>query len=271
VDHDPPDHDEHFHEEHPGVLMPGAPIPADGIGAYPLFLHAMGVMLKNLPALFAIYFPLAAISTAMLYLGAPTMARPHPAATSGATFAIPANEWIAIAGWVLFLCSIGTWSAVAVFRSAHAALTTGRALGFREAYGSAIDRVPTYIATHFLYGLMAVVGMFACFVPGFWVLVVFAPALPRSATRAVGPIQSLAEARDLVRGRYWRVAGYIGLVAITIYAILGPYLGIAFNLPHDQPWSLWVQGILNTLASTLISVTQMTAYAALHERLEETA
>ena len=258
-------------EEPPRVLLPGAPIPDDGIGAYPLFLHTMGVTLRNLPTLLGIYLPLAAVSTAIFFVGAPTLANPPPPTGQPASFDIPTNEWIALAGWLLFLFSIGTWSAVALLRSAHAALTTGRALGYGAAYGSAIDRVPAFFATQWLYGLIILAGFVACCVPGLWWAVLFAPALPRVATRAVGPIQALKDAKWLVHGRYWRVAGFLSLLALVIYAINIPYFVSSFVLPHGEAWAVWVRGIACTIATALIGVIQMSAYAALHERLEETA
>ena len=115
--------------EEPRVLLPGAPIPADGIGAYPLFLHSLGVALRHMPTLLWIYLPVAAVATALLFVGAPTFMSPDPTIPRG-ELQIPLNEWIAVSGSFLFMVSFGARLGAAVFRSAHAALTAARAHGF---------------------------------------------------------------------------------------------------------------------------------------------
>lgn len=238
------------------------------LGAYALFLRSLGVSFRHLPTLFAIYFPLAALSSVLLFVGAPTFADPPQ---DGRPVVIPAAEWIAVAGWAMCIISLGAWSAAALFRAAGEAFDGRPVPGFAAAYVASIERVPALFATQLLYGLAALVGFLFCFLPGFWVLVLLAPSLARAAVREAGPIQALSEARALVLGRWWRVAGFLVLVMVTVYAIVTPYFMASFLLPHGEAWALAVRAIVNTISTTLIAVVQIPAYVALNERLEETA
>jgi len=251
------------------ILLPGAPDPGHGIGAYPLLLHVIAVAARNFPTLASIQLPTAVITSAVMFLGAPTIA--DPPIEPNASFEIPANEWLVMAGLVLFLLSFGAWSSAALMRSAHAALTEGRALPFAKAFGAAVERVPSYLTTQFLYGLMVGLGVCLCFVPGIWAATAFAPGLARAAIRPVGPIQALREGRALTRGRFWSVAGFLGLGAIVVYALAIPLFTVSFVLPHGDPGSRYLKMVLNIVSGVVLAVVQLTAYAALHERLEETA
>jgi hypothetical protein len=188
-----------------------------------------------------------------------------------ASYQVPANEWLVMAGLVLFLLSFGAWSSAALVRSAHAALTEGRALPFARAFGAVVERVPSYLATQFLYGLMAGLGACACLLPGLWAITAFAPGLARAAIRPVGPIQALREGRALTRGRFWSVAGFLALTMIVIYTLSIPLFVASFVLPHGEPGTRYVKMLLNIVCGVVLAVVQLTGYAALHERLEETA
>jgi hypothetical protein len=250
------------------ILLPGAPDPGHGIGAYPLLLHVIAVAARNFPTLASIQLPTAVISSTVMFLGAPTIA--DPPLEPGRTYEIPPNEWLVMAGLVLFLLSFGAWSSAALMRSAHGALTEGRALPFTKAFGAAVERVPSYLATQFLYGLMAGLGACACLLPGLWAATAFAPGLARAALRPVGPIQALREGKALTSGRFWNVAGFLGLSAIVTYALAIPLFTVSFVLPHGDPGSRYVKMIINIVFGVVLAVVQLTGYAALHERLEET-
>jgi hypothetical protein len=242
------------------------PDPPRDLGVYQLFLHSLGVSWRTLPTLFAVYFPLAALSSVLLFVGAPTFADPP---RDGRALEIPSSEWIAVGGWFLCIVSFGAWSAAALFHVAREAFAGRPVPGPVAAYGASVERVPSLFATQLLYGLAVGVGFVCCFLPGIWLLVLLAPALARAATRDAGPIVALREARELVTGRWWRVAGFLGLVLLTIYAALTPYMALSFILPHGETWGTVVRIAANTLCTTLIGVVQIPAYVALNDRLEE--
>jgi hypothetical protein len=242
------------------------PDPPRDLGVYQLFLHSLGVSWRALPTLFAIYFPLAVLSTVLLFVGAPTLADPP---RDGRAFVVPSSEWIAFGGWILCILSFGAWSAAAMFHAAGEAFAGRPVPGPFAAYGAAVERVPSLFATQLLYGLAVGVGFVFCFLPGIWLLVLLAPALARAATRGAGPIVALREARELVTGRWWRVAGFLGLVLLTVYAALSPYMAMNFLLPQGETFGHVVRGAANTICTTLIAVVQIPAYVALNDRLEE--
>ena len=236
-------------------------------GVYPLFLRSLSVSVRHLPTLFAIYFPLAALSSVLLFVGAPTFADPP----QYRPLVIPPSEWLAIAGWMLCIISFGSWSSAALYRSAEEAFDGRPVPGFAAAYGAAVERVPALFATQLLYGLMAGAGFVLCVVPGLWAIVLLAPALPRAVLRDSGPLAALREARALVLGRWWRVAGYLMLVMVTIYSLVVPYFMMSFVLPHGEAWAHALRAIGNAISTTLIAAVQTPAYVALNEWLEETA
>ena len=252
-------------------MDPIKPLPPDrrDFEVYPLFLQTMSLFVRHLPLFVGLNLPIVILSSLCLYLGAPTLADADPQARHA--FAIPPNEWLALAGSLLIVFSFGLWAAAAIYRAADDALAGGPVPGFRAAYSQAIDRVPALLGTEALYFLAVVVGTVFCFVPGIWLAVMMVPALPRAATRGVGPMTALKDARDLVAGRWWRVAGFGLLVAVTIFAIYTPYSFLNLVLPHGNPGALLVRALANVFASAVITPFQACAYTALHRRLEETA
>ena len=236
---------------------------------YPLYLRALGLYVRHWPLVTAIYLPVALVSSLCLFLGAPTLADANP--EPGKPFVIPPNEWLAFAGTLLIVFSFGLWSVAAIYRVADAATAGGPVPGFRGAYSQAIERVPALLGAQLLYVLMVMLGMVFCVLPGIWLGVMLLPALPRVATREIGPVAALEDARALVAGRWWRVAVFSIFVVLTIYAIYAPYFFLNMLLPHGQTWALLVRAAANIFVALLVAPFQAFAHAVLHHRLEETA
>jgi hypothetical protein len=236
--------------------------------AYPLYLRAIGVHLRHFPLFAAINLPVALVTSLCLYLGAPTLADMSP--QPNASLQVPVNEWLAFAGTLLIALTFGMWSAAAIYRAADAAMAGEPVPGFRAAYSQAIDRLPALLATELLFLLAVMVGTVCCVLPGIWLGVLLLPALPRVATREVGPIDALRDARALVSGRWWRVAFFFLLVVITMYAFYTPFVVLNLVLPHGNTGALIVRGTASLVTSILIATIQPCAYAALHRGLEET-
>jgi hypothetical protein len=197
------------------------------------------------------------------------MADPNP--QPGHPFLIPPSEWLAFAGAMLIALSFGLWSGAAIYRAADDALEGGPVPGYFAAFSRATERVPALLGTQLLYLLAVMVGTVFCILPGIWLGILLVPAMPRAATRDVGPMTALQDARALVTGRWWRVAGFCLLVGITIYAVYSPYFFLNMILPHGDRVALIVRATANIGAAALIAPFQLCAYAALHRRLEETA
>jgi hypothetical protein len=238
------------------------------IGAYETLLGALGLALRHLPALALLVLPLTLATSVMFALGAPTLMTPGMP-PPGQTLEVPPHEWLAVAGTFLFIFSVGSWAIAALYRSVEAARVEGRAPGFAAAYGDAVERVPALIGTQFLYGCAIAVGLVLCILPGFWVIVLLTPAVPRAATRGEGPLAAIATAGALVRHRWWRVAGYIAAQLVVIYAIFLPFITLSLMLPHGEPWARALYAAGNALTSTLVTVIQACTYTALNDRLEQ--
>jgi len=235
---------------------------------YPLFLQTLGLFVRRLPLFVALNLPVALVASLCLYLGAPTLADANP--QPGQPFVIPPNEWLAFAGSLLIALSFGLWSMSAIYRVADAELAGEAVPGFRGAYSQVIERVPALFAAEMLYILAVMLGTVFCILPGIWLGILLLPALPRVVTREVGPVAALQDARALVTGRWWKVAGFCVLVAVTIYAIYTPYFFLNMVLPHGNPGALVVRALANLFAGALIAPFQACAYAVLHRQLEET-
>ena len=209
-----------------------SPAPDRAFEVYPLFLAALATCARHLPGFAALYLPVAIVATAFLYLGAPTLVDPTP--MRGTTFEIPPNEWLALAGSVLFTFSFGLWSSAALYRAADAAFDGRPVPGFARAYGEAVERVPALLGAQLLYLFGVLVGTLFCLVPGMWLAILLLPGPPRAATRDVGPIEALQDARALVTGRWWRTWIFLALTAALMYALFIPYVTLSMALPHGD-------------------------------------
>ena len=247
-------------EPAPRVHMPGAPT-----GTIALFLYALRLALRNLPVLIGIALPLAATTAVFTALAVPTLH--HPSHAPGVVPHVGRGEWISLAGLIFLNWTVGTWTTTALSQAFHSLVTTGRAVGFREAYGRALERFPATFVVQVLSNSMIFGGLIACVVPGLWLMVIYVAAFPRAATREVGPIDALRESKALVRGRFWPTAGYVSMLAAVIVLLNVPHQ-LLLDLP-DRP--VWLLAIVGAVTTALIHVFTAGSAVALHERLEETA
>lgn len=95
---------------------------------------------------------------------------------------------------------------------------------WREARG----RLPSYLATGLLAGLITMAGMFLFVLPGIWLAIVFSVAFPVLAFERAGTGDSIGRSFKLVRGRWWLTFGLVlvlaFLVAFISYIIYLPFI-----------------------------------------------
>jgi hypothetical protein len=251
------------------VDQPGLPSDPRSIGVYPTFASGVTAAWKNYLPLLAIYVVLAVPMITLLVIGCPTIFRVGFDPSPGTHTGIPAHEWIALAGCCVFALGLGSWTWTALYRMADAVLAGEPRPGLRAAYGESLDRVPAVIGSYVAMFALVVAGFVFCILPGIFVAnaLHFAPA--RASTRERGPLESIRESFELVKGRWWRVFGFTMLVALCVQAV---YLPVALPLQlfaqaggGRSPWFLVAVFAL----SVLIGVFQASCTVALHRRLEE--
>jgi hypothetical protein len=139
----------------------------------------------------------------------------------------------------------------------------GEEVGWRLSLRFALRRLPALIGLSILSGLLVGLGTILLVIPGIYLYVAFAVAVPVLLVEGANPAAALGRSRQLVKGRWWgtlgvSVVGYF-LVSIVSYSLVGVVVGIAFADPARNTVTGFV---LNTLASTVGSMITTPAAAA---------
>ena len=139
----------------------------------------------------------------------------------------------------------------------------GEEVGWRSSLRFALRRLPAIVWLSILSGFFVLLAAILCILPGIYLYVSFAVAVPVLLVEGAGPWRALGRSRRLVKGRWWgtlgvALVGYL-LVTIVTLALTGVVVGIAFANPSRNS----VTGFaLNTLASTIASMIATPAAAA---------
>jgi len=139
----------------------------------------------------------------------------------------------------------------------------GEEVGWRSSLGFALRRLPAVIVLSLVSGFLVLLGGIFCVIPGIYLYVAFAVAVPVLLVEGAGPFRALGRSRELIQGRWWGALGvtFVGymLVSIVSLALTGLVVGIAFANPDRSSVSGFV---LNTLAGTIGSMIATPAAAA---------
>jgi hypothetical protein len=137
------------------------------------------------------------------------------------------------------------------------------------AYGMAIDRVPAFFGTYLCMIMLTLLGALLCLLPGIHVAVALYFAPVRAAARERGPIAALRDSWALIKGRWWRVFGFILLVALCVQAVSLPLsLPMQWAATTGARLPAWYLPVLIAF-SLLLGILQLVCNAALHRRLEQ--
>jgi hypothetical protein len=139
----------------------------------------------------------------------------------------------------------------------------GEEVRWRSSLGFALRRLPAVIVLSLASGFLVLLGSIFCVIPGIYLYVAFAVAVPVLLVEGAGPFRALGRSRELVQGRWWGTLGvtFVGymLVSIVSLALTGLVVGIAFANPDRNSVTGFV---LNTLAGTIGSMIATPAAAA---------
>jgi hypothetical protein len=159
---------------------------------------------------------------------------------------------------VLALVS-STLATGACFKGVADAYLGGRPT-WRGSLAFALRRVHSILWVTFLGGLVAFLGLLACIVPGIWLYVAFAVAVPALLTEGVRGRRALGRSRRLVKGRWWPTFGVIVLGSILAAVVAGVITGVlqAASLadPDNELVSFLVGAVGGIVASTLTTPFQ---------------
>lgn len=95
-----------------------------------------------------------------------------------------------------------------------------------QLWNNSIGQIGSYLGAGFLSGILAVVGMLLCILPGIYVLTVLSLVMIVHAIERRGVTGSMARSNDLVKGRFWDTLGLVIVIAllngVISYAIMLP-------------------------------------------------
>jgi hypothetical protein len=117
----------------------------------------------------------------------------------------------------------------------------------------ALRRIHSILWVTLLGGLLVVLGLVACIVPGIWLYVSFAVAVPALLMEDVRGRRALGRSRRLVRGRWWPTFGILILGALLAGIVSAAITGLLEALALADPDNEVVAVILRTIGGTVAS------------------
>jgi hypothetical protein len=159
---------------------------------------------------------------------------------------------IGAAGILSFLGS--TLASGACFRAIAGAYLAHRT-GWRDSIRYALQRLHSILWVTILVGVVTVIGFILCIIPGIYLGVGFALAIPVLLTEDARGGRALSRSRELVRGNWWRVFAVVALGYLLSGILSGAIEGVVAGLTtvSTTPDSV-VSALVNIVAGTVSSV-----------------
>jgi hypothetical protein len=92
-------------------------------------------------------------------------------------------------------------------------------LGWRASLGYALRRLHSILWVTIITGVIVIIGLIACLLPGIYLWVAFAVAIPALMTENVKGFKALGRSRNLVSGNWWRALGVLALGLLLVFLI----------------------------------------------------
>jgi hypothetical protein len=163
-----------------------------------------------------------------------------------------------IAGLLAFVA--GTVATGACFKAVADGYVGNRA-EWRPALGYAARRLHSIVWVTFLGGFLAVLGLILLIVPGVYLYISFAVAVPVLLTEGLKGRRALGRSRQLVKGRFWPTFGVVFLGAILVGIVQGALAGLAGAASFSGGPDTFASYTAETIATVVGSViaTPLTA------------
>ncbi len=141
------------------------------------------------------------------------------------SLALESLSYAVLEEFILFIVSI-TFFAMALKVAFDA--STGKSPNFKEAFSLGFLRIPTFVISGFVVGVIVFVGLALLVVPGILFILMFLMFIPAIALENASALGSLGRSRQLASHR-WGVIFIVALVAFIISALLGIFFGTVFS------------------------------------------
>jgi hypothetical protein len=129
----------------------------------------------------------------------------------------------------------------------------GERTGWRESLSYALRHIHSLLWVTFLSGLIGIVGLVLCIVPGVYFWVAFSLAVPVLLTEDVRGRRALGRSRELVRGYWWRVFAIILLGYILSGILSGAISAVVVGVSTVQAGQASLLGIVVSIVAGTVS------------------
>ncbi len=136
---------------------------------------------------------------------------------------------------------------------AVAAAYLGEPVSWRASLGYCFRRLHSVLWLLFLNALVVLIGSLFCVIPGIYLAVAFAVALPVLLDEGTKGRRALGRSRQLVRGYWWRTIGVI-VLGYLLTSILTWGLGIGLQAAVHEPLDSTGGVIVNVVVSAVSRV-----------------
>jgi hypothetical protein len=166
------------------------------------------------------------------------------------------ETWRTVAAFALagVLSFLGATVATGACFKAVAEGYVGTRAEWRPALRYAARRLHSILWVTFLGGLLAILGLVLLIVPGVYLYIGFAVAVPVLLTEGLKGRHALGRSRQLVKGRWWPTFGVVVLGAILVGIVQGALGGLAGVASFTEGPDTLASFVATTVATVLASV-----------------
>jgi hypothetical protein len=184
--------------------------------------------------------------------------------TGPGTIEVEDEFWVGIAafGAAGLLSFLGATVATGACFKAIADGYLGEHAEWRSALAYAARRLHSILWVTFLGGLLAVLGLVLLIIPGIYLYVAFAVAVPALLTEGLKGRKALGRSRRLVKGRWWGTFGVVVLGAILVGIVEGALVGLSAVVTTIDTTDPTLGSFLVNTAATVLASLIATPFAA---------
>jgi hypothetical protein len=227
---------------------------------------AIKIFFRNATTLFAIVLPIVLpvqLFSSLIQLSVETDDDPFATTSPTGEVSFDLDEfWLYLTGIVvvLVLAVVASTLATGACFKAVGDAYLGERPTWKGSLAFALRRVHSIIWVTVLGGFLVVLGVIACIIPGIWLYVSFAVAVPALLMENVRGRRALGRSRRLVKGRWWPtfviiILGSL-LAGIVSGAITGALGAASLADPDNEVVSVVLGTVGGTVASTLTTPFQ---------------
>ena len=172
--------------------------------------------------------------------------------------------WIGVAGFgaAAVLSFLGATIATGACFKAIADGYLGEQAEWRPALAYAARRLHSILWVTFLGGLLAVLGLILFIIPGIYLYVAFAVAVPVLLTEGVRGRKALGRSRRLVKGRWWGTFAVVILGSILVGIVEAAAVGLAAVVTTLDTADPTLGSFLVNTTATVVASLIATPFAA---------